>query len=172
MSLEAFDALPEEKPNLEYWDGVVVQKAVGKRKHWRMQLKIARALAEYVEAHGGECGPEAHIWFEAKQGWLVPDAVCWAPGKPQGDDDRALPPTLAVEIRSPDESRNDQRQKCRNMRANGVDVCWFIDPETRTVERFEGDADADPIPADGPLESAHLPGFSLPLSTLFAVLDR
>jgi Uma2 family endonuclease len=57
------------------------------------------------------------------------------------------------------------------MRANGVDVCWLIDPETRSVEVFEGAKDGETLEADGTLASASLPGFTLPLRDLFAVLD-
>ena len=95
----------------------------------------------------------------------------WAPGKPRGDSDAAeLPPSLAVEVRWPGESMNSQRDRCRFYREHGVDVCWLIDPRSRVAERFEGDFDAEPVPADGALTSAHLPGFALPLSELFAAL--
>jgi hypothetical protein len=37
---------------------------------------------------------------------------------------------------------------------------------------FEGDRDGEPVSADGILETAVMPGFSLSLSGLFAVLDK
>lgn len=98
----------------------------------------------------------------------MPVAACRAPGKPQGDDRRALPPTLAIEVRSPDETMDEQRAKCRLMRAGGVDVCWLFDPATRTVEAFEGDADGLPHDPATPPTSAHLPGFALDVSTPWA----
>ena len=58
------------------------------------------------------------------------------------------------------------------VRGNGVNVCWLIDPVSRQVEVFEGDRDGVRLPADGILETPVMPGFSLPLSDLFAVLDR
>ncbi|MGH2633517.1 MAG: Uma2 family endonuclease, partial [Tepidiformaceae bacterium] len=91
---------------------------------------------------------------------------------PQGDDDRMLPPTLAVEVRSPDETMDAQRTKGRFYRAHGVDVAWLIDPESRTVELFDEAHDGQTLPSDSALESSYLPGFSLPLAELFAVLDR
>ena len=96
----------------------------------------------------------------------------WAPGKPQGDGYRMLPPTLAVEVRSPDETMAEQRAKCRFYRHHGVEVAWLIDPEARTVEVFDADRDGETLSADAALESSYLPGFSLPLEKLFAVLDR
>jgi Uma2 family endonuclease len=170
MSLDQYLALPEEKPYLQYWDGVVVQKAVPKRKHGILQSELTTALRAYARVAGGNAWTEAHVWFHG-HGYLVPDVCYWGPLKPQGDDDRSLPPTLAVEIRSKDESLRDQRRKCRNMRANGVDVCWFIDPQRWTAERFDGDADGETVPADGVLESAHLRGSRLVLAELFAAAE-
>jgi Uma2 family endonuclease len=171
MPLEAFEALPEEKPSLEYWDGVVLQKAVGKWRHGKCQLEIAAALAAFARRSGGAAATEIHVYFDGR-GFRVPDAAYWAPDKPTGTDDRALPPTLAVEVRSKGESMDGQRQKCREMRANGVDVCWLIDPESCTAEVFDGEADGVELSADGRLESPHLPGFSLALRDLFAALDH
>jgi Uma2 family endonuclease len=170
MSLAEYEALPEVKPYLEYWDGLVLQKAVPKRKHGKLEFEVTRRLCEYGHPIGGDAWPEAHVWFEG-HGWLVPDVAYWAPGKPQGDDDRSLPPTLAVEIRSPDESRAAQREKCRRMRANGVDVCWLIDPESRTVELFDADHDGEPFGPGATVTSAALPGLELRVDELFAVLD-
>jgi Uma2 family endonuclease len=167
MTLAEYEALPEEKPYLQYWDGVVVQKAVPKRKHGRLQYRILRRVVPHAQAAGGDAWPEAHIWF-AGHGYLVPDVVYYAPGKAQGDDERSLPPTLAVEIRSPDETMTEQRAKCRLMRENGVDVCWLIDPARRVAETFEGVLDGEPVNV---LESVFLPGFTLSLDELFAELD-
>ncbi|MBI2764496.1 MAG: Uma2 family endonuclease [Chloroflexi bacterium] len=173
MPLAEYLALPEEKPALEYWNGRVVQKAVPRRKHARIQRWLGELLGPYMRAHGGDAETELRVWFGTARipGFLVPDAVYYAPGKPQGDDDRSLPPTLAIEIRSKDETMAAQRQKCRDMRENGVDVCWLIDPETRTAEVFDGSADGEPVPAGSKLESPYLPGFSLALDELFSVLD-
>jgi Uma2 family endonuclease len=170
MSLADYEALPEEKPYLEYWDGTVLQKAVPNMRHARLQLALGAALFDHARSRGGVAGSEVHVWFEGR-GYLLPDVAYWAPGKPQGDDRRSLPPTLAIEIRSPDQPLAEQREKCRLMRANGVDVCWLVDPETRSVEVFEGERDGEAVEADRTLGSASLPGFTLPLRDLFAILD-
>lgn len=169
MTVEEFERLPEEKPYLEYMHGMVVQKAVPRPPHARVQIRLGAELLRYEERTGGSALTEIHVWFERPSpAYLVPDAAYWAPGKPQGDDRRALPPTLAIEVRSPDETLDEQRAKCRLMRAGGVDVCWLFDPATQTVEVFEGDADGLPHDAATPLTSPHLPGFALDVSTLWA----
>ncbi len=64
------------------------------------------------------------------------------------------------------------RRKCRAFRANGVDVCWLIDPYARIVEIFEGDRDGEALAPDGALVTSVMPGFSVSLSELFTVIDR
>jgi len=172
MTEEAFLRLDHVKPRLEYIDGRAVQKPVPKRKHVQLARKLTAAVDALIEREGGEGGPEPHIWFASERQYRLPDVAYWAPGKPQGDDYRMLPPTLAVEVRSPDETMAEQRAKCRFYRAHGVEVAWLIDPEARIVEVFDDGRDGEALPADATLESTYLPGFSLPLAGLFAVLDR
>ncbi len=98
-----------------------------------------------------------------------PTCLFFAPG---ADTSRDALPTLAIETRSPDQAGSELRTKCRFFRQNGVAACWLLDPKTRTAEIFEGDRDGERLGADGVLETACMPGFSLPLRELFAVLDE
>jgi Uma2 family endonuclease len=172
MTLEEYVALPEEPPYFEYLDGEVVRKPMPKRKHGRLQRQLGVQLDLYSARSGGESWSEGHVWFGQPHHWRVPDIVYWAPDKPQGDDDVSLPPTLAVEILSPGQPMQDLRDKCRFYRANGVDVAWAVNPDTRTVEVFDDEADGVVLQEGETLVSAALPGFELSLRDLFAVLDR
>lgn len=96
-----------------------------------------------------------------------PDYAYWLPGVHDGDDSL---PSLAVEVRPPGETMASQRRKCREYREAGVLVCWLIDPIARVVEVFEGDVDAEPLPADGVLRSEQIPGFEVGVRELFAAL--
>ncbi|MCC6386005.1 MAG: Uma2 family endonuclease [Dehalococcoidia bacterium] len=167
MTLAAFEALPEQRPYLQWWDGVVVQKAVPRIPHGIVQLYLAAVLDQYARAMNAHAATEVHIWFEG-HGYLVPDLVYWAPGRPLAEGDRALPPSLAIEIRSPRESAASQREKCRDMRANGVAVCWLIDPAARSAECFDATRDGEPA---GPLlQAAEFPGLVVDLELLWSRL--
>lgn len=168
MSVEQYLALPEDKPYLEYVDGVVIQKAMPTRKHMILTRVLSHYFTLYIDEHGGEGGPEGRTRL-APERFRLPDVAYWAPAKPLEEGGFLLPPTLAIEIRSPSETRTSQRNKCRMYREHGVDVCWLFDPEARTVERFEDDADAQPV--TGVLESSYLSGFSLALADLWSRLD-
>ncbi|HVX83396.1 MAG TPA: Uma2 family endonuclease [Phycisphaerae bacterium] len=80
-----------------------------------------------------------------------------------------LAPDLAVEILSPDDSRNDALRKMPEYFANGARLAWIIDPDRRTVEIITHPDHltrtltlADTLTAD-PV----IPHFSLKLTTLF-----
>ena len=169
MSEAEYRALPEEQPYLEYIDGSVVQKAMANANHGRTVARVDFEFGLYVQRNGGDYGPERRVYLAALGHYRVPDTAYWAEGQPSGDDSV---PALVVEVRSPGELMDAQRAKCRAFRQNGVDVCWLIDPETRTVEVFEGDRDGVPLASGGALTSVHLPDFVLPLAELWAVLDR
>jgi Uma2 family endonuclease len=172
MSLGEFLARVDERPYLEYLNGEVVEKPVPGKKQYRIVLYIAELLGPYRRAHGGDAGAEPHARFDTPGGlfYRLPDVAYWAPDKPLGDDNIPPPPTLAIEIRSPGQSLTALRDKCRFMLANGVDVCWLIDPERRLAEVREGGEERT-VPADGALESPAVPGFRLELAELFALLD-
>jgi hypothetical protein len=55
------------------------------------------------------------------------------------------------------------------LRASGVETAWLIDPLTRTAEIYEGRRKAGR--AVQTLTADCLPGFELPLTELFAILE-
>jgi Uma2 family endonuclease len=131
-------------------------------------------LASYSRSHGGESGPMGDIWFEGR-GWRCPDLLYRAPDKPEGDDERSLPATLVIEIlgyKQPLDGPLGLRATCIDMCAEGVDVCWIIDPQRRSAEIVEPGKPAQIVTQDGVLESPLMPGFSVSLPNLWAALDR
>jgi Uma2 family endonuclease len=168
MSEADYVALPEEKPYLEYVDGVVLQKPMPNKDHILLAEELIIAIGLYRRQHGGSSGPEGRVRLPDGSGYRLPDTAYWAPGRPHEDDSL---PSLAVEIRSPDQTMESLRRKCRAFRRNGVDACWIIDPVSRTAEVFEGSRDGERLGGDAALETTVMPGFRLPLSALWATLD-
>jgi len=167
MTEEEYLSLPEEKPYLEYVDGVVLQKPMANFDHLRLAGELVTELVLYSRRNGGVGGPEGRARMGDLPNYRIPDVSYWAPGRPTGNDTL---PTLAVEVRSPDQTMTGLRQKSRQYRQAGVDVCWLIDPKSRTVEVFEGRVDARLV-KEPRLSSRFLPGFELNLEDLFRVLD-
>jgi Uma2 family endonuclease len=163
-----------EQPPWEYDDGEVTQKrTMTQDKHVIVATEFTVGFYEYYSRTGGFGGqtPTTNFSDEFRRRYRVPDYGYWAPGRPRGSG-IFEPPTLAVEIVSPEQSARQLREKCRRYLEMGVDVCWLIQPEHRWVEVFDAENDGLRLPPDGVLESGHIPGFSLPLRTLWDALDR
>lgn len=173
MTVEEYLAIPEEAPYLEYIDGEAIEKSMGDSWHVLVGGATGFAISMYGRTHGGRSGPSGRVEFgpEGATQFRLPDQAYWAPSKPFKGGRAMQPPTLAIEIRSPDDSMASQRAKCRYYRNHGVDVCWLVDPESRTIEVFEDGRDGDVLGDGAVLTSRHLPGFELSLRQLFAVLD-
>jgi Uma2 family endonuclease len=168
MTEKEYLALPEEQPYLEYVDGVVQQKPMPNKDHILLAEELIIAIGLYRRRRGGSSGPEGRVRLPDGSGFRLPDTAYWAPDRRHEDDSV---PSLAVEIRSPDQSMESLRRKCRTFRRNGVDVCWIIDPVTRTAEVFEDSMDGERLGRGGTPETPVMPGFRLELDALFAVLD-
>ncbi len=162
-------ALPEEKPYLEYVDGVVLQKPMPDAFHGRLIQFLDYLFYGYILRAGGDGGPERRMRFADGSGYRLPDTAYWASGRPSGND---TAPSVVVEVRSSDQTMAELRRKCRAFRANGVDCCWLIDPYARNVEVFEGERDGARLAEDEPLETAVMPGFSVSQAELWAALER
>ncbi|MEO9255188.1 MAG: Uma2 family endonuclease [Tepidiformaceae bacterium] len=169
MTEAEYLALPEVKPYLEYVDGVVLQKPMPNVSHRRLVHFLDVELGLYIrQAGAGQAGPEQRSRLGQSPNYRLPDLSYWAPGVSDHNDSI---PSLAIEVRSPDQTMGELRAKCRFYRQNGVDAAWLIDPSSRTIEVFEGKLDGVALSDAEVLTSPLLPDFELPLKQLFATLD-
>jgi Uma2 family endonuclease len=169
MSEAEYLALPEEKPYLEYVDGMVVQKAMPDRNHSRLANELGGLLREFAQAHGGEATADLRALQPDRQSYRIADTGYLAPGTPDGND---VLPTLAVEVRSPDETIASQQRKCVGWIEAGVREAWLVEPRTRTIEVFEADGQRRTLSESETLRSKGVPGLEIDLASLFKVLDR
>jgi Uma2 family endonuclease len=173
-TIEEYLRTPQEPPYLEYVDGEIVQKAMPDWFHGLIVKYLMQNFIAYEWRAGGRSAPEIRVRFLSQRGpeYRLPDYAYWTPGRPHREGRFGLPPTVAIEVRSPEESMGDQRAKCRYFREHGVDAAWLVDPESRTVEVFEEGREGVVLREDATLTSPVLPDFELPLRELFAVLDE
>jgi len=168
MSASRFLALPEEKPYLEYIDGVVRQKPMVNAFHGRIVRKLDSLFDRHIDAYGGDAGPERTVDMPTSGNYQLPDTAYWAPGVPSGDGSA---PTIAVEVRSPRQSLPTLRRKCEAFLADSVAECWLIDPEARTLEVITSSRRRT-LRDSETLTTSAMPGFELHLADLFALLDQ
>lgn len=103
---------------------------------------------------------------------LVPDvayvsyATLPASAGPDAFDVPTVPPTVAVEILSPDDRADDVRDKIATYLAAGTSVVFIVDPSARNGTLYDGEGVRSLVAGDRIVHAA-LPGFALALETLF-----
>jgi Uma2 family endonuclease len=82
-----------------------------------------------------------------------------------------VPPDLCVEVLSPDDQWTQVLEKTTEYLTFGVTEVWLIDPEDQAVHVYRSDMAPRIVQGDASLVSESvLPGFSIPVSQLFAGL--
>ena len=177
LTLEDFLALPEEKPALEYFDGVVTQKVAPKGRHSWLQYelsgyfnqsaryrKLVIALPELRTSYAGSSPvPDVAVYRR--------DRVPWGPGG-EVPDDFYEPPDIAVEIISPEQSKVKLVEKGKWYVAHGVPLALLVDPDDLSVTTFRpGEPPTVLRGADAIDFAAVLPGLRLAVRRLFGWLQ-
>lgn len=165
MTPEEYLALPEEKPYLEYVDGVVIQKPMPTDEHPDLQMYIAYELETWVRSRGGRVRVEARAAIGDVPSYRLPDVSFWMAEADHGND--SVPP-LAIEIRSRSQTLAELQAKCRQFLSAGTRECWIVDPVSESVLVMRLDAELTSLPGTAELTSELIPGFALSLATLFA----
>lgn len=170
-------ALNESGVLCELIDGVIVRKPMGAPESF-----VAGQLIGFIHAYliGRKLGfvyaPDAQVRF-APDLLLEPDVsftarVRCSGGKLPRQRVADVIPNLAVEVLSPSNRASEMRRKLAIYFAHGVELVWIIDPPTRSAKVYTSpDTMTALAPTDGLDGGAVLPGFSLPLATLFEEFD-
>ena len=84
-----------------------------------------------------------------------------------------LAPDLAVEVLSKSNTPAEMKRKLREYFGAGVKLVWFIDPKKRSVKVYTSPSAVVTLNEGESLDGGDvLPGFTLPLLRLFALLSR
>jgi Uma2 family endonuclease len=142
LTLEAFLRLPEEEPALEYEaDGTVAQNVSGQGRRSRIQCRLSVWLHDRAEPRG-----LAMAFLELRTTYAgasyVPDVAVYRweriPWDANGEvpDVFLLPPDIAIEIRSPEQSRSRLVRRCEWYVAHGVELALLVEPQQEVVRVF------------------------------------
>lgn len=78
-------------------------------------------------------------------------------------------PDIAVEVKSPSDSKRAMRRKAEIYLQFGTKIVWLVFPDTQLVEVYMPDTDVIELGINQTLEGGDvLPGFTLAVATLFA----
>jgi Uma2 family endonuclease len=177
LTLEAFLALPEEKPALEYIDRTVRQKAASGLAHSALQAGLSTRLYSRLEpTRLARVFPELRTTYSGAS--RVPDVAVYRWERVPRDaagrlaEDAFTPPDLAIEILSPGQSTRHLVNTCQWFVEHGARVALFVHPRQQSVRVFRPNSPVsvhrrgDRISLD---EIA--PGLELDLDEIFSALD-
>jgi Uma2 family endonuclease len=122
-------------PDLEYVDGRLVERNVGKWEHARVQA----LLAIWFGQHETEWSIQTATELRTRVAWTrvrLPD-VLLVSLEPQPDIITA-PPILAIEILSEGDSYQETQIKCADYVQMGSKAVWIINPMDRTARFWNG----------------------------------
>jgi len=177
MTLDQFLALPEEEPPLELFGGEVTRKVSPKMFHSAIQIYLGPLFNAFCRPKRlGRAFSELRTSYEGIS--TVPDVVYFVQARiPRSADGKRLaeamiPPAIAVEIVSPDQSVTDLLIRCLWYVANGVRISLLIDPQRLSVILFRPGSEPIALRDTGTLDLGDvIPGFTIDVADLFAELD-
>jgi Uma2 family endonuclease len=174
MTLEEFLALPEEKPALEYEDGVITRKVSPNNWHSAVQL----TWADTINAHARP-RKLARAFPELRTAWprrsLVPDLAVFVwdriPRDPSGKlrfTRASEPPDIAIEVISPGQGRDAMIRRLESFIAAGSRAAISTNPRTESIIVVRPGAEPVTLRRGDTLDlSDIIPGLRIELSALF-----
>lgn len=164
---------------MELVAGKVVTHMPVSGKHGTRAGFIARALGNFAdERRLGETAVEAGFLLRRSPDTvLAPDVSFFAysderPGGVPEEGFVPYPPTLAVEVVSPNDLDSEVMGKVDDYLAANIERVWVVRPKSRTVTVYRADKTARIVSVDGVLQSDDAafgaPGFQLLVAELFA----
>ena len=160
----------------ELIDGILLEKTVG---HWEsvLGMRVGSKLRSSAEIRNSGIVVGADGQVELPEGQTrLPDAAFTGWGRMPGGYDPTvavpdLPPTIACEVISRSNTREEMGRKLCEYFEAGVELVWYVRPRTRTVDIHTAAEEFTMLSADaGDVLTAGdvLPGFEYPLADLFA----
>ncbi len=170
---DVIDIAENEDRLCELVDGVLVEKMMGFYESY-LALRLGKLLSVFVDDHrlGIVVGADAMMLL-APGLVRVPDVsfISWdrLPERRVPRDPIAnLAPDLAIEVLSKGNTKKEMSRKLQDYFAAGVRFVWYIDPNSQTAQCYTSPTDSLLVKTHESLDGGEvLPGFSLPLKTLF-----
>jgi Uma2 family endonuclease len=162
----------------ELIDGTLVEKVMGFGEGG-LAADIIRLLAKYLDQHdlGDLVGADATMRIMPNM-VRIPDVsfIRWEKYPKRERPTEPIPdiaPDLAIEVLSESNTPGEMQRKLKEYFLAGVEVVWFVEPQTRTVEVFTA-PDRSTVFAEGQtLDGGEvLPGLKLPVRDVFARVPR
>lgn len=173
-TLAEFHAFAERSENknrlFELINGEIVEK-VASFTPSRIALRIGYLLATYLDQHDIGYVTGADGSYILSPGYeVMPDVGYISKERLPREPEREVegPPDLAVEVKSPTDSKRELRQKAEVYLRFGTKMVWLVFLEDQRVEVYVPDDDVREFDINGVLDGGEvLPGFTLSVSEIF-----
>jgi Uma2 family endonuclease len=173
LTLGEFERLPEKESRLELSRGTLVREPQPGARHGAVVVALLFELVSHVrDRELGRVVVEAGFLLSENPPTVRrPDTAFvsfdrWPGALPEGF--WPLAPDLAVEVVSPSNAAADIHEKALQYLGAGSRLVWVVQPSTRSVEVWKGEADIRLVRNDGVLVGGDvLPGFALEVGRLF-----
>ena len=145
LTLKEFLALPQGKPYVELVDGKAIPKMSPQRFHSKTTRALSALLYDWCQGQG-EVGIEwAVVLKRREKDWVpIPDVLYISHERlvmEDGEDGPCpVPPDLAVEVISPDQSFGEMAEKAMDYLYAGVLRVWVVDPRVQSFTVFVSDS--------------------------------
>jgi Uma2 family endonuclease len=178
MTLEEWSELDEDIEG-ELVDGILEEEEVATFLHELVVMWLARTLGSWARRRQRHiAGSEAKIAVGSRRG-RKPDLSVYRRGRTPALADSLvrIPPHLVVEVISPRprDARRDRVEKIGDYARAGISYYWMLDPQLRTLEVLELEANAQYRVAlacsRGRVRIPGCPGLVLDLDDLWAEVD-
>jgi Uma2 family endonuclease len=180
LTLDEWFALPEDEPG-ELVDGHLEEEEVPDYLHELLVATLVRALGNWIVPKGGlVAGSDAKFAVGSGRG-RKPDLTVYLPGsrRPPARGVIRVPPDIAIEVVSstPRDGRRDRVEKLADYAAFRVAWYWLLDPQLRSLEVLELDAQGRYLHVLGAttgvlVEIPGCEGLTLDLDALWTAIDE
>ncbi|MBW4493116.1 MAG: Uma2 family endonuclease [Oscillatoria princeps RMCB-10] len=172
LTLQEFLALPEADITCELVDGEAVPKMSPKLFHSTLTGALFVLLSQWSQ-NRGRVGIEWSVTLTRRgQDWVpVPDLLYVSYSRLAADwmqnEACPVPPELAIEIISPDQSFGEMSEKATDYLNAGVSRVWVVDPRAKSITIFYPDAPPQTKRGDAALTDSLFEGLQLTPQQVF-----
>mgnify|MGYP005834552181 CR=1 FL=1 len=166
-------ALAEDDKRLELLEGEIVEVSPAGDKHTEVGMWIGYLILDHAmkNALGVVSGSDGGYILSTDPDTVVaPDVGFLSNARltPATGGYYPVPPDLAVEVISPNDTAREIRRKVRLYLRAGTRMVWVIYPEERVVDVYRPNAPVVILESDDTLDGGDvLPGFVLPVTRVF-----
>ena len=174
LTLAEFLASPQSNDRCEFVDGEAIPKVSlsPKRFHAGVQKALIKLLDNWAQPRG-HFYPEWSVILQRRgQDWApIPDLTYvsferlsaeWLEDAPC-----PIPPDLAIEIISPDQTFGEMTEKATDYLAAGISRVWIVDPKAQSITIFAPDSLPVTYRGDRPFTDPLFPDLQLTAQQVF-----